>query len=325
MNIDALVYHNYCSDGTACKWIVSQMNDISLFVPVNTGANHLIDLDQFRNKVVMFVDLSIKQKQLEYLETICKGVIIIDHHDYSYDEYKIYDVGGYINVISIFTDDINFNSVTRNKHMKKNNCCYKRILINKNFAACQLVWQFTHGNTNCPWFINYIADRDMYMFLLPNSKEINMSIYSLQLINELGFESMMQYTKNQIKKLVDKGKELLDNKAKEIQPYVLGARKATIETSFGTLNTWISTCPRHLRSDIGNELCLKTDGNFVPDFGTIYCNDPNSNDIWMSLRGIGKVNLDKLCQELDENGKGHFDAAGFTIYDNSLESVFTFV
>ena len=113
MDVDALVYHNYCSDGTACKWIVSQVHNISLFVPVNTGTNHLINLDQFKNKVVMFVDLSVTREQLKYLETICKGIIIIDHHDYSYDEYAMYNTKGRINLVSVFSNDVQFDSTVK--------------------------------------------------------------------------------------------------------------------------------------------------------------------------------------------------------------------
>lgn len=300
---DVVVYHESCADGVASMWSVRRhLPDIQV-ESCKAGCVYKMDLDIFTNKRVIFVDICPKMDTLQSIAEVSQWVTILDHHKSSVDDYKNY--------------------------YDEKDSCLGQIRGNIEFyfdmsrAGCQMAWDYFNvsiaPNKTRPWFLNYIADRDLWKWELEYSKEYNTAFYDLKYL-----------TPSKINLLY----EMSDEKREEIKEYGINAvlkfneqvnehcMKATVAIA-DKYKCWILSCGYAHRSDVGNKLSQVPfpDGT-MPDFTAIWTSDPNSNDKWISLRNVSDLDLNVVCKTFDDKGGGHPCAAGFTIYDNDLDSVF---
>lgn len=297
---DYVIYHQFCSDGIASAWAIQHNNNSNIIkIGIKSGDIESLDMDQFIGKTIIFVDISPTIEQYRYLKTIVKFVSIIDHHDSSFENFIRYKVDNSTIVHRDFTSTI-----------------YIKIGI----GACVLTWS-KFSNLPCPWFLQYIGDRDVWTFNLTDSKAINMALYEKKLINCESFTQL--YSENSddiIEELALYGSELLRDLKNKMDPYLQVAKCGTLIIQDNIYYVWTASCDQRLRSEIGNELCTRdiviTEDNIriqKPDFAIIWQKDPSSDNYWLSLRGIDRVDLNKISKQLDKNGGGHFNSSGCTV------------
>lgn len=295
MLYDIIVYHDRCSDGTACKWIIKKYSKPTVkYIPVVSGQIHTIDVEDFNNKTVIFADIVPTIEQFNYMIHNCKFLTVIDHH---------------LSSLNVFQDYLN-----REKTAVKIVSPKYSIRIDMTKSACQLVWDYFHLKLERPWMINYIGDRDLYKFELEFSKEINAAMFNLNLINMSGLDAMLKYTDPDFCELLEKGSEYLTKERKKCIECTKLAIKSLLHVNDKTYNIWSLNCPSELRSSVGNYLCETNFSDHTsPDFTLLWRLNPENTEYWISLRGIGKYDLDSIAKELDPGGGGHFDAAGLTL------------
>lgn len=300
---DVVVYHESCSDGIASMWSVRRHLPNIQVESCKAGCVYKMDFDIFVNKRIIFVDICPKMDTLYAISAIAKWVTILDHHKSSIDNYENYHdnkkscLGQIHNNIEIYFD------ITR--------------------AGCQMTWDYFNvsisPNKTRPWFLNYIADRDLWKWELEYSKEYNTAFYDLKYL-----------TADNINLLY----EMSDKKKEELKEYGISAvtkfnnkiNECCMESNIATVDKykcWILSCDYAYRSDVGNKMSMLPfpDGT-MPDFTAIWTRDPKSNDKWISLRNVSDLDLTIVCKIFDDKGGGHPRAAGFTIYDDDLDSVF---
>lgn len=292
--IDIVFYHYPCVDGMASAWIPwrenqHRINDIQFIGCQNDGKSP-DTLTNIKNKNILLVDFCFTKSQMIKLKKESKKLFIIDHHESNQRSLQHFD-----------------------------NCIFdlKR-------SAAQIMWdvQYPESNGYRPWFIEIIADRDLWKWEISNSENIGKGLYSANYYNWekleklytrllSGYEDEDKYIFNIVGDTVGKIEQ------KEISMCLRKAVPTIFTTNNETYNVMLVTCSPHLRSHVGNQLC-KNDC----DFAAIYQYDFVTNQWWISLRGNDKVNLSKIAEKF--GGGGHYNAAGFTIYGSKGQDLHSY-
>ena len=290
-------YHKCCSDGTASAWCVKQKIENVHLIAINP-ADKNIDFKYINNKSVIFVDVCADKQVLIKICQKAKEVVILDHHK---TNKSLID---YLSNIIIL-----------------------KIIFNIDKAGCQIAWDYFNEGISRPWFIDYIADRDLWKWELENSKLITTALYSLKYITIDGLNNLFSN--------LDKQDEIINQ---ELIPYAKVIEKYENELIEKSVNSatevemirnnsdikytiWLGTITSHLRSELGNKLSLtKFKNGKSPDFSAIWNYDYESDEWYISLRGVNdKFDLSEIAKSF--GGGGHKKAAGFKI-KGKLQSVF---
>jgi oligoribonuclease NrnB/cAMP/cGMP phosphodiesterase (DHH superfamily) len=290
---DIIIYHTQCSDGIVCAWIAKKTQTKSKYISYKAGC---VPRCEFSDKNILFMDISPNFDQL--LGYICnnKKIVIIDHHKSALDNIK--QLGD-----------------------KPENL---ELHIDMNKAGCQLAWEYFFHDKPIPWFIDYIADRDLWTWKLENSKNINTALFYDGEISIGKLDELLVNSEEKIKLLIERGKIINDIRDKEIRKYQKEAIEAELCTPSFKYKCWLSNCPYNLRSDVGSALAnTQFPNGDIPAFSASWLYNPQTNEWYVSLRGSKySPDLSEICKFF--GGGGHPKASGFTIpLGKTLRDIFT--
>lgn len=290
--VNTCYYHNPCSDGIAAAWTVRLKYPEANFIGISAG-NTKYNIDEYKDKNVMFVDCCPPTKEI--ITTILndvKSLIIIDHH------------------------------ITNQEVLAKIKDSKLTVRYDINLSGCQLTWNYINGNSIKPWFIDYIGDRDLWKWKLPNSKLINLGLYEMEYITSFeGIDSLFEKSTNDWRSMDENwfiNKELLplariiDNKNKQKIEYASErASHVYFPVNGHFYKIWLcGGVDSSLTSELGDTLANKEfpDGT-MPDFSAIWSYSYNRNEWRISLRSIS-TDVSQIAKKFW--GGGHKMAAGLT-------------
>jgi len=180
-----IIIHDADHDGYASAWLIMQhlkpegvSSDIIETHAIRAGNNTYPEIQ--KGDHVYIVDRSYSLETLLLMSHFAAHVTVIDHHktflDSIYEAYK--DTEHLTRVESFNAELCSLICTVENLEIK----------IDTREAACSLVRDFLNKEimSILPgyddfWFINYIADRDIWKFALPMSQEINAGIHTFPL------------------------------------------------------------------------------------------------------------------------------------------------
>ncbi len=314
---DLCVHHRGCSDGIAGAWVIKRVCPEIQLISCNAGEDPVIPEGSGRK--IVFVDVCPSKNFLrELLEK--DEVVLLDHHVTALD------------VIKEFDGHAKFSFV-----------------YDKERAGCQIAWDFMYGKTETlpledrlttpykpdkrPYFINYIADRDLWKFSLPRSKDVNTGLFygdgitltALDALYKTVEENPEVLEEKEIERLANFGEIVNKLKDKDLQITTNRATKSVLTIGDSKWNVWLVDGPYHLRSEVCASLVSKPfkDGT-LPDFACFYRYDLTSNEWWIATRSKADsgINLAELCKSV--GGGGHPNASGFHIKgDKHLKDFFS--
>ena len=327
----AIYYHSPCSDGHAAAWAIkAHLGSLPkystdgaytiMYIPSAPGCSK-IDMSLFTTPggEAWFLDLMPSYDMLRDLCDRCARVVVLDHHKTNLDI-----------CAQIFSskEDSNWSA---NLYL----------IFDMKRAGCQLAWdwitrQLPDSNSETlqrPWFLEYIADRDLWTWRLPNSKLINTALFGLKLT--ITPDSIAEKLAG-----IQTGEEQERYISQELMPYALAAEefnndllrtachKATecqlvVPHTEQTYRVWLGNTIGSLRSDLGNQLCNKplADGT-LPDLSASWHYEFPADEWWISLRSIDTgADVSAIAKQF--GGGGHMQAAGFTIrVPDNLHTIF---
>jgi oligoribonuclease NrnB/cAMP/cGMP phosphodiesterase (DHH superfamily) len=300
-NYDTIIYHTMCSDGISALWCANYYKKINEIIACKAGSNPNFNPN---NKLILFVDICPSFEYLLDISKTSKFILILDHHKSALDLYNK-----------------NINNIPSNVMFN----------LDMNRSGCQITWDYFFPNENSsttrPWFIDYVGDRDLWLWKLPNSKAINASLFDNEYFNPKNLDKLNELinpSTDLINKLKIYGDVLLKNQQKELDNSAYRAVEATITLNNKTWNIWLGNTISSLRSELGNVLANKklSNGN-LPDFSATWVYDVKSNEWWISFRGIdSSPDLSEIAGYF--GGGGHKKASGITIKDGKhLRDFFT--
>ena len=297
-------YHRDCPDGISAAWAIKKRWRSAFLIGLDAGNLPHSNVN-IKGQKIVFVDLC--PNSVEGLMEIIqksKETWIIDHHEttrYTLDA-----------LIAKSSSDI---------------ISKLHIIFDLSLAGCQLAWDTcfeSSFDSNRPWFIEYIADADLWTWTQLKSKEVNAALIEDGWVNFKGLDHLfgMENSSKFIERLVERGEVVTKSHRKEIDAAINAAVPALF---LGKYKIWVSTVRRQYRSIVGNELANKpfpvkegeSETTNLPAFAALWWWSYTELSWQISLRGPDlqtedTPNLAEITSKLYKGG-GHATAAGFTI------------
>ena len=289
--VDVVIYHSPCSDGTgsgfvAWKYLSSKFPDRNVtYYPMNIGE---LPPSGLENKNVLICDYSYKKQVLIELLKKVNKLLIIDHHKSAEkdlneieDKYKIFDM---------------------------------------THSGAMLTWYYFFPDLESPLMIKYIEDRDIWTKKLPNTDDFASWFYTLP----MDFKEYDKYLDDNLLLEMIKTKGIAYG---EYNNYLTQQAVKYSVPKFCKINNkyylvaYVNSTV--CKSDIGNKVF---DKYVYCDFSVTYSISDSTNSTSFSLRSTKqRADVSEIAFSL--NGGGHAAAAGCnvcyvtnylpgTVYDN---------
>nr|QBK92862.1 MAG: DHH family phosphohydrolase [Pithovirus LCPAC401] len=288
---DVVIYHGGCPDGLAGAYPFYLENKSIEFY----GLQHNQELPDVRGKKVVMVDICFSRDKMIKLNEQAGYLVVLDHHRSSERTMEGLD---------FCTFD-----------MKR--------------SGAQMAWDHIYPNKKRLWFIDTIADRDLWKFELSDTKElcevlshegytngpdvITMweKMEALQIL--CGKHSVMYY------RMFNRGKSILDVKRHEMEIICGKAFLTELVVEEKTYVVKFVNCPRQYCSEVGNMLAHDP----KCDFAATYNHSFGSRKWYISCRASKESLIDLSIITATFGGGGHPKASGFTISDTeSIQDYF---
>ena len=310
MEFDIIVYHTQCPDGITALWAANHYRQINQHIACKAGVEPIIE--NYSNKAICFVDICPHYDYLLKLAKDANLIVILDHHKTTID------------MFNTIKEDVPPNI---------------EFILDFDRSGCQISWDYFHSKsdksnnqidkvdkTDRPWFIDYVADRDLWTWKLESSKAINTALYESEYFDSANLDkltTLLNFTPADLNNLINLGNIILKLHKKELDYSSYKAVEATITIGNKTHNVWLGSCTSSLRSDLGNILAYKKslEDNELLDFAAIWNYEPKYNEWSISLRGH-KNSPDLSVIAGVFGGGGHAKASGFVIKNQHLMDVF---
>ena len=303
MNFDLCIYHDPCIDGIASAWIVKNMSPGVQIVKCVAGCDPEISIESLSQKSVVFVDICPSESFLQQAVQVVQRILIIDHHISAYEMYSQFDNKG--------------GRVT--------------FVFDEHRSGCQLTWRYFCENEPVPWFLNYIADRDLWTNVMPNSREINQALYDGKHIRSFeALDELFALNDDQIatlkSHLLQQGRVLVHNRDELIRQSAKSAVECVYKHEDRQYRVWVYTCPRHILSEVGHRLTKWrfVDGHY-PDFVVFWQYVMEDHYFGLSFRSSPQgTDVHLIARQLSPKGGGHRRAAGCSLPGGTeLRALFT--
>lgn len=315
--LQAIVYyHNPCPDGIAGAWCAwnyfeggygSKLKgpiDYNGCRPEEEITAKLLkrkDTDDLKNVTIYFIDV-LPTRDILGLCAVAKQVVIMDHHKTNHE---------YISTLPKIDNLVVHFDLER--------------------SGAQIAWDYFNPGTERPWFIDYIGDRDLWTWKLPDSRAINSGLQNQGHLDSLGkFDTFWRTNKDTepeivMTQLAECGKAIESYQARIIEQ----AKKNAVSIAYiledgSEPYVWAGTINQDLVSELGNILAErelpphnKMGDSAMPFFSVIYSYDIIKDEYKLSLRSSDKnpnaADVSAIAKRLDSHGGGHKHAAGCKI------------
>jgi len=278
-----VIYHANCQDGWASAWTAwRKLKDNADFVSAHYGDKP----PDCTGREVYMLDFSCKRPVLLEMAKQANFIVVLDHHVSAQE-----DLVGDTNAVPV--------DLTLAAHGAPN----VRIKFDINESGATLSWNHFFPGDNQPWPVRYAKDRDLWLWKLPHSKEINAYLASEEKSfakwNEL---ALLGSSDKAWRDMIGKGEAILRYQQQLIDSIVANAR----ETEIDGHKVLIANTPV-LQSEVANKLAERR------PFGVTYFEN-KAGEIVVSLRSTEYAeNVASLARKF--GGGGHTHASAFKITD----------
>jgi len=265
-SVDFVIYHANCSDGFGAAYSAWKcLGNKALY----HAGKHGSCPPNVTGKNVAILDFSYDNITIKAMIEEVNDLIVIDHHKSAMIE--LHDIS--------------------NTHFDMTK------------SGAMLAWEFFHPGKECPKFIQYIEDRDLWKWELPYSKEFAAAFDMVP----FEFEEFMKFEDDSVfDDAVKRGSFILAYSKTVVKKV---CEKAT-PRKYNGLDVLVVNSS-HWMSEIGARLSADC------DFAVIWYYDHEARNIKVSLRSFhDKVDVSEVAKKF--KGGGHKNAAGFTLPGDTI-------
>ncbi|AYV79688.1 MAG: DHH family phosphohydrolase [Faunusvirus sp.] len=269
-----IIYHKNCSDGFGSAYAAWKVlgDTADYHAAMYNPAPH--EIPDVTNKTVYLCDFSYTYPVICEMIKKAKSLLILDHHKTSFE------------ALTLLPDK------------------YK--IIDQTHSGAWLTWRHFHPDKEVPRLINYIQDRDLWQFKLPNSEHFfarfkavpfEFKEYDLYM-DDKKFDSLMA-----------EGRIIYEYEQHTIRASLKHAalQLARLPDNKYYIIAYLNSST--LKSELGNELCKRYK---MADFAVVYSYDDISNKTFCSLRSTDEQKDVEIVAKMF-NGGGHRNASGVTM------------
>jgi len=280
--MDQIIYHNACPDGWTAAYIAKMRYPEATLVPRDHGTE--IDVESYRGLDIICVDCNLRGKNDE-VAAVAKSYHVYDHHKSETEiigkPYVTFDIdrsGAGIAWDYLFGKDSD-GEWTRDREEREGG---------------------VDSGEPRPWWVNYVEDRDLWRFKLPNSRAVNQYIMTFPYT----IEDWTKMTKVPMLYAAQAGESIQLQIDKYVREAVRQAQHGHLNMNNKTYSVAVVNVPYLNTSEVGEALAYGSDiglGWFERSDGLIQ----------FSLRSRGDVDVSEIAKQF--KGGGHTHAAGFQL------------
>lgn len=274
--VTMVIYHGSgCKDGFAAATVVHTIRqDMARYI----AANHGDAPPNVTGHNVLIVDFSYKREVLEQLRLQANKILVLDHHKTAEQDLRDLDY-------AVFDMDR---------------------------SGARLAWDYAYGLSGVPGPINYIQDRDLWTWKLPNSREFSAGLDQLPQTFEAYTELFEQ--DSVFMDCIKVGKVLIQNENRVIDRTLQSASYLPLRVGcIAHVNT------NYLMSEVGAKLALQD-----VQFSLVYFYQGDKKCFLCSLRSKrGGADVSVIAKKL--GGGGNVNASGFNYNSDDIAELFTSV
>lgn len=266
------IYHGNCMDGFGAAWAVHHALDER--VDFYKGIHQQPPPD-VSGRDVLLVDFSYKKTVLENMLQTAASITILDHH-----------ISAAKDLSALLADgDIHG-------------------LFDMNRSGAMLTWSWFFPQQSAPQLIEHIQDRDLWLFKIDGSRQVNAALSSYPF--DFTLWDKLMANKNHELELLRRDGEAIERKVQKDVAMLIeaGVRHMVI----GGYNVPVINASSAYVSDAGNIL---SQGE---PFAACYWDHPDGRSFSLRSRdddGVYGVNVADVAKKY--GGGGHKHAAGFTV------------
>ena len=274
-----VIYHHPCPDGATAAWVANKaFAGHCVLMPLNYGQDY--NPHNLKDRPVYMIDFSFKREELIRICKDSQYVVILDHHESAERE---------LEGIEDYLPDGSFVKFDMSK------------------CGAVLTHNYFYPSNPLPKIIEYIQDRDLWNWELPNSQEVSAAIK----LYDMNIESWDKLMQTDIEDLVKIGQTSL-----KTQNVIIGEiiNRCCRTRPFLDWVVPVVNCPaKSLQSDLLH-VCAKGQG-FAVAWGVV-----SDGSYELSFRSDADgLNVSKIAESL--GGGGHKHAAGAKITKEKFEEI----
>lgn len=296
------IYHGNCADGFGAAWVVRKAlgNDVE-FVPGIYGQ----EPPDVTGKDVVIVDFSYKYDVLRSLAVAANSIIVLDHHKSAADDlvrFEQFHAGvehdAYQDAGPQLLGWKTALKFARNKNCPAIACCF-----DMNRSGAMLAWDHYFPGQTPPRLLRHIEDRDLWLFKLDGTREVQANLFSYP----YDFEVWDQLMATDVQTLRSDGAAIERKHHKDVAELVSVTKRRLM---IGGHDVPAASLPYTLTSDAG---ALMAQGE---SFAACYWDTPTGRSF--SLRSTEEgMDVSEIASQY--GGGGHRHAAGFRVsFDHEL-------
>lgn len=276
--VDYIIAHANCPDGFGAAWSAWKLLKKKAHYHF---ANHGHEPPFVRGKNVAILDFCYDIDAMSVISKEANRVIVLDHHK-----------SAMANMKDAFFHNVEFH-------------------FDMNRSGAKMAWDFFHPNKVSPTIIDYIQDRDLWLWKMPKAKEYLAALDSYQ----WSFKKFDEISGKNFKSLVAEGEHIVRYYDRLIANAVEQADRGLLKTKNGNIKVWfVNVNARELVSDVGNAIARLSDDR---DVGVVWYYDGNGFKV--SLRSV-KTDVSEVAARFTGGG-GHHNAAGFSYPGTDLSNL----
>lgn len=280
------IYHGNCADGFGAAWVVRRF-----FGDGNVDFHAGVYQDpppDVLNRDVIMVDFSYKRHVLDEMAKSANSILILDHHKTAADDLADYDAPAPTwkeHMAQVFVKD----------PMQWTFPPFVRALFDMKRSGATMAWDYFFPDDAYIPLLKHIEDRDLWLFKLEGTREIQANIFSYPYDFEV-WDKLME-TPPQVLRVEG---EAIERKHHKDVAELVGVTKRRI--IIGGYDVPVANLPYTLTSDAGH---LMAKGE---PFAACYWDTPDGRV--MSLRSTDD-GVDVSAVAKAYGGGGHRNASGF--------------
>jgi oligoribonuclease NrnB/cAMP/cGMP phosphodiesterase (DHH superfamily) len=280
---DLVIYHGYCPDGLSAAWCFWKKYPNIEYIPAKHGTEY-----ETSGKKIIFVDFVYKKHIMEKLIED-NQVLVLDHHKSS--EYLL--------------------------EMEHENL---EVKIDQSKSGCQLAWEYLNEE-ECPWYLNAIADIDLWNNNDPNSRLLTMGFRELGLYKDHeAFDKINSVTFDQC---LEEGQKISAYENRKTQELLNRVVNCTTKKDDDTWNVKLIIDVNLYKSSEVADQVLDAEKKY--DFFAMAKFDIIKNRWVVSLRAHPKTDIDlSVIAKRLAGGGGHPKASGFMIDCSNGDSIYNY-
>lgn len=188
----AILYHHPCADGMTAAYVAwKKFGSEAMYYPMSYGDK----IPDIKNKTVYLLDFSFKREQMLEAAAIADKVIVLDHHQSAEEELAPLLKDG--------TIDGEFDMVR---------------------SGAGMTWDYFFQGQPRPEIVNYVEDRDLWLYKLHMSMEVGFAVFSYA----YSFENWEKLFNEEIGALATEGAPILRKHLKDCEELLENASKMRI-------------------------------------------------------------------------------------------------